>query len=140
MGSYADTTLSEAGQIIGDGKIVVLEPEKWVGKRFPLLDYIDIGDKLKEGKWLVMLYHHNCPNCREAIHGLRLLAEQAGVHSVAMIEMPPYLKSPSGFGSREVTLLHGRLSDRHKWFAETPFVLTLQDGNTIEADQASRMK
>jgi hypothetical protein len=51
MGSYyTETTLSDAGEIIGDGKIVVLEPEKWIGKRFPLLDYIDIGDRLKEGK------------------------------------------------------------------------------------------
>ena len=67
MSSYTDTTLSDAGEIIGDGKTVVLEPEKWIGKRFPLLDYIDIGDKLKEGSWVVVLYHHDCPKCKEAM-------------------------------------------------------------------------
>ena len=50
MGRYTDTTLSDAGTVIGDGKIVVLEPEKWIGRHFPLLRYIDFGDRLKVGR------------------------------------------------------------------------------------------
>ena len=69
MGSYTPPTLSDTGVFIGDSKIVVLEPEMWIGKRFPLLDYIDIGGKLKDGNWLVLLYHYDCPKCREAIRG-----------------------------------------------------------------------
>ena len=46
MTNYTPTTPSDAGDVIGGGKVVVLEPAKWIGKRFPLLDYIDIGDTL----------------------------------------------------------------------------------------------
>ena len=66
MGGYVDTTLSDAGEIIGNGKIVVLEPQKWVGKRFPLLGHIDVGNKLTSGLWLVLLHRHDCSACREA--------------------------------------------------------------------------
>ena len=38
MASFQPTTLSDAGSIIGGGNVVVLEPEKWVGKRIPLLN------------------------------------------------------------------------------------------------------
>ena len=38
-----------------------------MGKRFPLLDYVDVGETLKDGKWLVVLYHHDCPKCMEEI-------------------------------------------------------------------------
>ena len=31
MSPYTATTLSDIGSIIRDGKIVVLEPEKWIG-------------------------------------------------------------------------------------------------------------
>ena len=35
--------LVTSGDIIGDSDFVVLEPETWVGKVFPLIPYIDIG-------------------------------------------------------------------------------------------------
>jgi len=44
----------------------VLEPQTWVGKELPILDYMDIGDKLSNGNWLVLFYHHDCPDCAEA--------------------------------------------------------------------------
>jgi hypothetical protein len=140
MVHYADTTLSEAGDIIGNGKIVVLEPKKWVGKKFPLLNYIDIGGKLKDGMWLVILYHYDCPKCLDAVRHWKQIAEKAGVHDVALVEMPPCRKPPSVIDSKGFTLVHGRLSDRQEWFAETPVVLTLRDGKIVEADQASRLR
>jgi len=40
MASYQAATLDEAGDIFGDSQFVVLEPETWVGKRFPLLKHM----------------------------------------------------------------------------------------------------
>ena len=128
MGGYSDTTLSDAGEIIGDGKIVVLEPEKWAGKRFPLLDYIDVGDKLKEDTWLVLLYHHDCPRCQETIQNLPQITRRHGIQKVAMIEVPPYSESKTLPAPGEGTLICGRLSDLRKWFADTPVALVLRDG------------
>lgn len=45
----------------------VLEPETWVGKELPILDNIDIGERLKKGAWLILFYHHDCPDCARAI-------------------------------------------------------------------------
>jgi len=45
----------------------VLEPKTWVGKELPILEYIDIAESLKEGNWLVLLYHYDCPDCIETI-------------------------------------------------------------------------
>lgn len=67
MGRYTNTTLSDLGEIVGKGDVVVLDPPKWLGKKYPLLGYIDIGAELKQGRWLVMLYHHDCPKCQLAI-------------------------------------------------------------------------
>ena len=131
MGSYTDTTLSDAGEIIGDGKIVVLESEKWIGKRFPLLDYINIGNKFKEGKWLVVLYHHNCSDCQAAMpkyrHAANTLADQLGEPRVVLVEMPPYAdgEAMQNVGRQLVT---ARLSDNREWFAKTPIELAITDG------------
>ena len=124
------TVLSDAGDIIGNGKIVVLEPEKWIGKRFPLLDYIDIGDKLKEGNWHVLLYHHDCPKCQKTIRDL----QEAGGHTdnrrIALIEMPPYGDEHSVFtGSRRIIM--GRLNSVREWFAETPLSLMLVNSRIL---------
>jgi len=53
------------GNLTGSGNYVILEPETWVGKPIPILDYIDIADELSKGEWLVMFYHSACPKCRE---------------------------------------------------------------------------
>ena len=129
MGSYRPATLADAGDIIGGGKIVVLEPEKWVGKRFPLLGYIDIGDTLQEGNWIVVLYHRDCPKCREVIKNLRQIIRESGVHNAVLIEMTPY-GNPTKTDLVECQVVCGRLSDTFQWFAKAPIILTLQSGRS----------
>ncbi len=51
MNTAHAAALSAGGKILGAGRIVVVEPKAWIGKRFPLLDYIDVGDELKKGRW-----------------------------------------------------------------------------------------
>jgi hypothetical protein len=76
MMSVEKNDLAELGtEFIGaDGrKTILLEPDKWVGKEFPLLPYIEppeVGEKLKIGEWTVVLYHHDCPKCKEVINDL----------------------------------------------------------------------
>lgn len=49
MTSYRADTLNAVGEILGQGRFVVLEPERWDGKRFPLLDHIEIDADLSRG-------------------------------------------------------------------------------------------
>jgi len=157
MGSYSDTLLSDAGDIIDNGKIVVLEPEKWIGKRFPLLPYIEdvpdivstdghsLRERLVEGSWLVLLYHHDCPDCQEAIRILRETKFTNGIPQIALIEMPPYggheLHEALSNTSETKRGVHmGRLGDIWEWLAETPCCLTLDDGVATRIGSAGEAK
>lgn len=133
MGNYAPAALSDAGVVVGSGEIVVLEPKKWIGRRFPLLNYTSIGDRLREGDWRVLLYHHDCPNCQEAIATLRADVARAGNVQLALIEIPPYGERASGvFNSRPP--IEGRLKAIKEWFVQTPVVLRLDDGRVVEVN------
>ena len=135
MTNYVPTTFSDAGEIRGDGKVVVLEPENWIGKRFPLLDYIDIGDRLKDGKWLVLLYHHDCPSCQASLPkhtrlSCELRARGENVQ-VGLVEVPPfggeYLKSNT-LG----VCVPGRLNGATEWFVATPLDVIINHGMVMK--------
>jgi hypothetical protein len=124
----------------------VLEPETWVGKELPILEYIDIADTLRKGTWLILLYHYDCPDCARAIQKYEQLANETfspQVHSggsmdsqnepfikFAFVEVPPYGQGPVSQNS-PCTL--GRLAGTKEWFVTTPVVALLTDGKVKQA-------
>jgi hypothetical protein len=144
MGSYEAAVLSDAGQIIGDGKAIVLEPRKWIGKRLPLLAFVEdypghslpsdklLRQHLAEGEWLVVLYRHNCEKCREAIPRHRELAnrslENPTLPRMAMIELPPYAGQDSPPVISEMRCAAGRLDETHRWLVEGPIEIVCSHG------------
>ncbi|HUT31267.1 MAG TPA: hypothetical protein VMX13_15845 [Sedimentisphaerales bacterium] len=115
----------------------ILEPETWVGKKLPLIDYIDIGESLEKGNWLILLYHYDCPDCAEAIPKYERMARDLVGNGdflrIALIEMPPYgppLAAPDSL----CTL--GRLANTKQWFVTTPAVVLLVDGRVNHAWEA----
>lgn len=128
---------SEAAEdVVGNGRIVVLKPEKWVGKRFPLFDHIAFSDDLKRGNWFVLLYHHDCPGCQEVLPKVRELVgriDGTTAIQVAVVEMPPYGDDGDpGFAMLKPRFF-GRLSDSREWFVETPLAVLVRDGRVTEA-------
>jgi hypothetical protein len=121
--------LDADGNLPGSGTIVLLRPEKWVGERLPLLKYIDIGDRLKEGKWIVLLYHDSCPDCRKAIPKYERLAGDLATRKdgqqVAIIEVPPYATAPL---LKVRGCVPGRLDETKEWFVRTPVEVALDGG------------
>jgi hypothetical protein len=75
--------------VVANGqKTVLLEPGKWVGKKFPLLPFIDSADireQLKFGDHIIVLFHYNCSKCMTLIN--HLISEQ--VQCVVCVEIPP---------------------------------------------------
>jgi hypothetical protein len=134
---YRPASLTEEGEIIGDARFVVLEPETWAGKRFPLLSYVDVSDRLASGRWSVVLYHHDCPHCQEKVPEFQRRARQeslrSGASSMAMIELPPYAPAGESLVSPDSGCLTGRVSDVRDWFVETPVILTLDNGIVVAA-------
>ncbi len=106
----------------------VLEPETWVGKELPILEHIDIAESLKKGTWLVLLYHHDCPDCTRAIaryqQMARDLADNEDFLRIALIAVPPYGQSPV---SENSPCILGRLAETKEWFITTPAIVLLQN-------------
>ncbi len=135
MTRYCAAGLDNEGRVIGKGRVVLLEPKTWVGKRFPLWQYIDIGEQLSRGKWVVVLYRHDCPRCQEIIPRLDELARRRVFPReqgrLAFVEMAPY-ETGAGMIARGCTAARGRLEDVRDWFAETPFAVVLREGVVAE--------
>ena len=139
MTSYTPAALTAEGNIIGDSEFVVLEPERWIGKRFPLLEYIDIGDQLADGDWVVLLYHYDCSDCREAVPKYeqfsRDFARQVGQPRIALVEIPPYAELSNRLPSPDSPCTLGRLSNVKEWFVKTPAVVFLSDARVEYATE-----
>ncbi len=133
-----------AAASLGDDRLVVLEPDKWVGKSFPLTPYIDMveGEPLSLGSWVVVFYHHDCPKCQRALLHYGQLAEDLGERDertrVALIEVPPY--GPAAVPPHRLCRL-GRLRDAKEWLISTPAEVRVADGRVLaarpEADPSS---
>jgi hypothetical protein len=108
------------------GQLVVLEPEDWAGKPFPISDNVDVD--LTEGEWIVLLHRHDCPDCQAAVPQYETLASSTGNKRVALIEIPPYAEARHAAHS---PCLVGRLSADHEWFVQTPVEITLRDGVVV---------
>jgi hypothetical protein len=125
-------TLTDLGEALPDGKTILLKPETWIGKRFPLLPYIDIGDRLADGDWIVVLYRRDCPKCQEAISKSERRREDivAGRRLVplAFVEIEPLESETRRSPSERQTAASGRLKKPMDWFIVTPCVVRLSDG------------
>jgi len=129
--SYQAATLDESGAVLGDGEFQVLEPEKRIGKRFPLLDYIDVGNRLAEGEWVVLFFRHGCPKCLQEIARYEALARcsvtDRTLPQASLIEVPPYGDAKALGLLLGAPCALGRLSHENEWFVETPAVFQIRD-------------
>ncbi len=133
---HRPTVLAASSQLAESGGIVILDPESWIGQPLPIADHIDIdiGNRLTEGQWVVLLYHHNCPKCQEALPRYIVLAEKWQMEGngggIALIEVPPYSNQPLAV-TREA--VYGRLNDNKEWFVQAPMEIKLENGIVIGA-------
>jgi hypothetical protein len=150
--AYKPVTQGNNGVVDADSHIVVLEPEKLVGNYFSLAGQIDVGPQLKQGRWIVVMYHADCETCRKAIpvykeFNARVRDREGGIDiKICFVEMPPYAAprddplhgfagedSSSRHISSGTTSIRGKLSEKHEWFATTPIVVELSDGLILKA-------
>lgn len=128
--SSSTASLSEVDTAVqANEQLVILEPEKWVGKPFPLANHLSPNVQMTEGKWLAVLYHHDCPSCQAALPKYAALAENQtrslNPIGVLFIEVPPY---GDGLRSTEGTVTHARLANNQEWFVQAPVEVQLDEG------------
>ena len=136
MATAQSASINDSG-LVSAGSFIVLEPEKWAGKPLPLFNSIDIGGRLRTGKWIVVLYSHTCSHCVEALPkylGIASRLESQGIDTrMALVQIPPFADSSPLPSQLPGTVLAGRLEETHEWFAETPVEILLDEGKVVRA-------
>jgi len=126
-------------------KYIVVRPEnqtssKQTSEEWPMLEHIDIADSLTSGIVVVLLYHLDCPGCKEAIElydrTSRELAGSEDAIRFAFIEIPPYTSEQNGLIPPDTPCLAGRLDTGREWYITSPFVVVLVDGSLVKSWQA----
>jgi hypothetical protein len=119
---------------------IIIYPDQWVGRLCPLPSYIQSGDRLKHGSWLVLLYKHDCQHCAKEIENYREFAQMlngiSGVPSVALVEVPPVGQKVN----YPDYIFQSSLDIQHEWIIDTPKGVFISDGIVlgivIEVDAA----
>lgn len=135
MATFSPNQLDDEGLLNGSGQIVVLEPEQWIGKPFPLKRHIDQGEQLGRGSWNVVLYHHDCPNCQKLIAEIQndghVPASNTNHQKTMLVEMPPYGPDYQDVSEDVARVSYARLSDQREWFVSAPAQIQLAEGTVI---------
>lgn len=120
MMSFEKTVLAESGELIGNSKMIVLEPEKWIGQRFPLSSHLDseVGGSAMSGNWDIILFHFDCEKCKHVIE------------NVSQNERTVFLEIPTEESNQALFTLqkYVTLPRDHAWWVQTPIVISLKDG------------
>ena len=99
-------------------KTILVTPSQWPKDKCPLLPYIEpeeITDRLKSGKWRIVIFKHDCPECRILLKGM----ETEEDHNLLFLEVPPYGRDnivPKGF-------IQAKLTDSVNWLIRTPVII-----------------
>lgn len=124
--------LQEAGGLEVAGNFVILEPEGWVGTPFPLFDHIDVGPQLRDGRWILVFYHYDCPSCALVVPQVIEKSRDFRGARLALIAVPPLAPPGKGLVAPRSDYVLGSLSAQREWFMHTPVVMML-DGGAVRA-------
>jgi hypothetical protein len=124
---------SESELIDTNGEFVLLKPESWIERPFPLSAFIDPPINVNDGCWTIVLVHHDCPDCQALVAGyaMRESKHVADAGRTVVVEIPPYAASPMITGD----VMRAQLSQKHNWFAQTPTQIRIQDGKVVSVSR-----
>jgi hypothetical protein len=125
--------LEHVGQVL-ESNVVQLDPKSWIGKKFPLRDYVVDGQELMQGTWTVLLVRSGCERCAEAKAQLVKNTEQ-NQHFVAILDVVSKMSQPNV----NENIRNYRLTYDITWIVDAPIVLVLQDGTVREVYYESRL-
>lgn len=123
------TTIASGAEQIRPGvsysdSLVILEPEKWIGRQFPLVDDISPALDIADGRTLILFYHHDCPKCQEALPRIESLRSLRGDRQIALVEIPPF----EPLAPDDLLTARYELNPTKEWFIQTPVVLETENG------------
>jgi hypothetical protein len=126
------TTVAVGAAGVTVGRRVVLDPERWTGKPFPLLQHLEIGQQLSRSEWVVVFYHEDCSICRAELPEYEQLAarlaQQRGTPRVALVRVPDAPGAAPRPTVWDSACVRCELDTSTEWFVRTPVAVRLNDG------------
>ncbi|MGL6195203.1 MAG: MauE/DoxX family redox-associated membrane protein [Thermoguttaceae bacterium] len=136
VNSVQNNELAEIGtEFIGaDGrKTILLEPEKWVGKEFPLLAYIENdAELLKQGEWTIIVGKPNCAECEKLLN----TAISKGAERLAFLEFVEHEVDTVGGDTKPQVSFRAGLKVQNENIIMTPFAVRCSNGACLEVTLA----
>jgi len=112
-----------------------LEPQDWVGRRFPLLQHVDISDRIQRGRWIIVLLQPGCPACESVLNWLampRWAAPDTYCSGVSNVHLAIVAVATLGGRERDdvqrAACQYGQLDDAYTWYGDFPITIDLLDG------------
>jgi hypothetical protein len=125
--------LEHVGQVL-ESNVVQLDPKSWIGKEFPLRDYVIDGQELMQGTWTILLVRSGCGHCAEAKAQLIKNTGQ-NQHYVAFLDVVSEVLQPDV----NENVKNFRLMSDIVWAVETPLVIVLCDGIVKDVQTQEQM-
>jgi hypothetical protein len=118
---------------VQQGGLVLLEPETWLGKAIPVAEHLVPRQELASGSWILLFFHHDCPDCQAALPKYEALAQrlegEKDVRRVLLVEVPPY--GADAWQGEHAAM--ARLPDGVDWFVEAPVEVRIDVGLVTNA-------
>lgn len=127
------------------GRLVILEPGRWVGHRLPVLNDIvaqvgnmPLASTLGTGRWVVLMYHASCGECERTIPTYQRAAQKSQESGrplrMAFVRVASNIdKSASPVRACSGKMVWGILNTSHQWFATTPVAVEMENGKVTKA-------
>ncbi len=120
--------LDSAETVVSGNKLIVLEPNKWIGKRLPLLRYVTAEKSLAVGNWTLVVFKADCGQCQKLLHELPRKKLADGASGVIWVEVPPCHPDARTAVEASGRFSYGSLRADLNWFVQTPTMLRIVDG------------
>jgi hypothetical protein len=133
--------LNHDGTIAGNSYSVSVETGNWAGQQLPLLSYVDMGPRLLGQNSLVLVYHAECPRCKQALSALAALDESKFCARLNGAEL--VLIDASRHLSEELdthifprircrkAVIFGRLDPSRRWQFDAPLLVEVRQGIVV---------
>ena len=122
----------QSGEVLADGLLfrgdyVIADPTAWLGRPFPFLEYLDVGNDLRSGEKTVIFYRPDCPKCDSLLRKIGRAEARGALKETVLVCVA---RGPDSDQSRSWSRI-GRLPESHKWVIDTPMVVEIRDGLVV---------
>jgi hypothetical protein len=112
--------LEYIGQVL-ESNVVQIEPGLWIGKEFPLRDYVVNGQEILRGKWILLFSRPGCNDCKTI--KTKLLENEDQNTMLAFLDTTAMVTNNSKINTKNF-----RLALEINWVVETPIIVELSEG------------